>query len=148
MDSRAGFGYLSGMGTSHDAPVILFDGVCNLCNGVVTWILARDRRAVFRFAALQSPAAAALLAARGAPADLPDSLVLIDARGVHTRSDAALGIAAALGAPWSFLRVFRIVPRALRDALYDGIARRRYRWFGRRAECMVPTPELTRRFLT
>ncbi len=127
--------------------MILFDGVCNLCNGVVTWILARDRRAVFRFASLQSDAARALLAEHGASSDLPDSIVLIDADGTHTRSEAALRIAAELGPPWSLLRAARVLPRSLRDAVYDWIARHRYRWFGRRDQCMLPSSDAADRFL-
>lgn len=129
------------------APVILFDGVCNLCNGAVTWIIERDPRAVFVFGALQSDGARALLARHEALHDLPDSIVLIDASGVHTRSDAALRIAAQLGAPWSWLNVGRILPRGLRDAIYNWVARNRYRWFGKRDSCMLPTPDLAHRFL-
>ena len=128
-------------------PVLLFDGVCNLCNGTVQWILARDRRQVFRFASLQSPAARRLLDSVAAPADLPDSVVLIDGGRVLVRSDAAIAVARRLGFPWSMAAVGRAVPRVLRDAVYSWVARHRYRWFGRRATCWVPTPELSARFL-
>ncbi len=129
------------------APVILFDGVCNLCNGAVTWVIERDNRAYFRFASLQSGAARSALSDAGAPAIMPDSIVLLDADGVHVRSDAALRIAARLGMPWSLLSLARIVPRVLRDAVYDFIARNRYRWFGRRDVCMLPTAGVADRFL-
>lgn len=129
------------------APVILFDGVCNLCNGAVTWVIERDKRAYFRFASLQSGAARSALSDAGAPAIMPDSIVLLDADGVHVRSDAALRIAARLGMPWSLLSLARIVPRVLRDAVYDFIARNRYRWFGRRDVCMLPTAGVADRFL-
>jgi predicted DCC family thiol-disulfide oxidoreductase YuxK len=127
--------------------VILFDGVCNLCNGAVAWVIERDTRAYFRFASLQSSAARSALSAAGAPAIMPDSIVLLDADGVHVRSDAALRIAAALGMPWSLLSVARIVPRFVRDAVYDYIARNRYRWFGRRDACMLPAAGVADRFL-
>ena len=139
---------------SHEArsappsPVVLFDGVCNLCNGAVTWLLERDKRHVLRFGALQSEAAQRMLEAFGARDDLPDSIVLIDAAGVHTRSDAALRIASYLGLPWSLLSVGRVLPRALRNAIYDWIARHRYRWFGKRDSCMLPSPGVADRFLS
>lgn len=130
-------------------PLLLFDGVCNLCNASVAWILERDRRGRFRFASLQSDAARAALAAAGAgaPEALPDSMVLIDATGVHTQSDAVLGVGRHLGFPWSLARLGVAIPRPLRDALYAFVARGRYRWFGKRDTCMVPKPELAARFL-
>lgn len=128
-------------------PVVLFDGVCNLCNGAVGWILERDRRGVFRFASLRSAAARRLLDAASAPAALPDSIVLVDESGVHTRSAAVLRIARRLGFPWSLAVLASLIPRPGRDALYDAVARRRYRWFGRREACLVPTPERRARFL-
>lgn len=133
--------------TRDDAPVILFDGVCNLCNGAVQFVIRRDPRSRFRFASLQSTAARDLLARHGVTGDLPDSVVLVANGRVRTKSAAALGVAAGLGMPWSFLGVFRLIPSFLRDALYDWIARNRYRWFGRREQCMVPTPALRARFL-
>ncbi len=131
-------------------PLVLFDGVCNLCNASVRWIIRRDRDAQFRFASLQSQAAAAAIAAAGGPAgagEQPDSIVLIDEAGVHTRSDAALRIARRLPPPYSLLAVGRFVPRPIRDAVYRVIARYRYRWFGRLEACAVPDPELASRFL-
>ncbi len=133
--------------TRDDAPVILFDGVCNLCNGVVQFVIRRDPRARFRFASLQSAAARDLLTRHGVADDLPDSVVLVANGRVRTKSAAALGVAGGLGLPWSLLGVFWLVPAFLRDAVYDWIARNRYRWFGRREECMVPTPALRERFL-
>lgn len=127
--------------------VVLFDGVCNLCNAAVRFVIERDPGGRFRFAALDSEAARTLRHATGAPAALPDSIVLVDEDGEFTRSDAALRIARRLTFPWPLAYVFILVPRVLRDALYDWIARHRYRWFGRRDTCMVPTPELRGRFL-
>ena len=128
-------------------PVILFDGVCNLCSAAVRFVIERDPAARFSFASLQSDAARRLLADAGAVAPLPDSVVLLDAAGVHTRSDAALRIAAGLRLPWSLAAGLRIVPKALRDPVYDFVARHRYRWFGRQDACLVPTPEHRPRFL-
>ncbi|MCA8966515.1 MAG: DUF393 domain-containing protein [Planctomycetes bacterium] len=122
------------------APVVLYDGVCGLCQGWVQWVLAHDRRAVFRFAALQSKVAAELLAAVGATGPLPDSLVLVDGGAVHTRSGAALRVFGRLGLPWSLARLGLLVPPLLRNWTYDWIARHRYRWFGKREQCLVPTP--------
>lgn len=136
----------SGEASSDAIAVVLFDGVCHLCDGVVRWILAHDHDARFRFASLQSSAAARMLGERGAGA-LPDSIVLLDAGGVHVRSDAALRVVAHLGFPWSWLQVLRWLPRPVRDGLYASVARRRYSWFGRRDVCVRPTPALRSRFL-
>ena len=131
------------------APLVLFDGVCNLCNTTVQWLIERDPEGRLSFASLQSHAAKAALAEAGAvdPAELPDSFVLIDERGVHVRSTAALRMASRLGFPFSLARAAFVVPRPIRDAVYRTVARNRYRWFGRRDTCMRPTPELKSRFL-
>jgi predicted DCC family thiol-disulfide oxidoreductase YuxK len=130
-----------------DAPLILFDGECNLCTGSVQFVLRRDPRARFRFAALQSAFAREALAAAGAPASLPDSIVLIHRGRVRTKSAAALAIARGLRWPWPLLSVFWLVPYPIRDWVYGVIARNRYRWWGRRQQCWVPTPALRARFL-
>jgi predicted DCC family thiol-disulfide oxidoreductase YuxK len=135
-------------------PIILFDGVCNLCNSAVRWVIARDPEERFRFASLQSDAAQAILGdavrmkvgeTRRDP--IPDSIVLIDSEGVHTRSAAVLRIAHELGLPYSLLGVTVALPRSLRDRLYDLVARNRYRWFGRREACLRPPAPLAGRFL-
>jgi predicted DCC family thiol-disulfide oxidoreductase YuxK len=127
--------------------IVLFDGVCNLCNGAVRFIVARDPDARYRFAALDSDAARAVLRQIGVRTTLPDSIVLVDNTGVSSRSTAALRIARRLTFPWPLLYVFMLVPRPLRDAVYDFVARNRYRWFGRQELCLVPTPDLRGRFL-
>lgn len=120
-------------------PVVLFDGVCNLCNGAVLWIIRRDPEAKFRFAPLQS---------RPDLAGLPDSIVLIDSCGTHVRSEAVLRIALGLRSPWPLLgAIGRVFPRPVRDGIYNFVARRRYRWFGKQDECVLPTPELRARFI-
>ena len=135
-------------GTLH--PVVLFDGVCNLCNAAVQWLIERDPTGRFRYASLQSTVAHGLLSAHlsdEAIEALPDAIVLVDDAGVHTSSTAALRIAGKLGLPWKALAAFLVVPRFARDAVYRFVARHRYRWFGHREACMVPTPELAERFL-
>jgi predicted DCC family thiol-disulfide oxidoreductase YuxK len=127
--------------------IVLFDGVCNLCNDTVRFVLARDLEGRFKFAPLQSGAGRALLTKYGLSADLLGTVVLIEDGRAFERSDAALRIAAGLGGAWLALGALRLVPRPLRDALYDWIARNRYRWFGRREECALPTPDQRHRFL-
>jgi predicted DCC family thiol-disulfide oxidoreductase YuxK len=127
--------------------VILFDGVCNLCNRFVQFVIARDPRARFSFASLQSSAAARLAAARAGSTDGRESIVLLENGREFTESTAALRIVAALGFPWTLAGGLIIVPRPLRDWAYGVVARNRYRWFGKRQVCMVPTPDLKRRFL-
>jgi len=128
-------------------PVLLFDGVCNLCQGVVRFLLDRDRDARLRFAPLQSEFGRALLAHFALDADALDNVVLIDRAGAHARSEAALRCARLIGPPWSWSLVLRAIPRPLRDALYDFVARHRYRWFGRKDACPLPRPEWRDRFL-
>lgn len=128
-------------------PLILFDGVCNLCSGAVQFVLRRDRAARFRFASLQSAAGQRELARAGVLGKVPDSIVLLAGGRVRVKSAAALAIARGLRFPWPLLSVFWLVPFPLRDLVYDWIARNRYRWFGKRDECWVPTAELRSRFL-
>ncbi len=129
--------------------VVLFDGVCNLCNATVNFLIDHDRRRRLRFAAVQSDAAAALLARLGHTpvAGDPDSILFVEGGRVYQRSTAALRIARHLSLPWKLGYVWVIVPRPLRDLVYKWIARNRYRWFGKRDACRVPTPELKERFL-
>lgn len=142
-----------------DGPIVLFDGVCNFCNGAIQFIVDREREPRARFLALQSDSAKALLEGvfgaegakllqSGASGDGdPDSIVLIEGSRGFTHSTAALRIARYLRAPYSWLFALVIFPRPLRDLVYRFIARNRYRWFGRTETCRVPTPELRRRFL-
>jgi len=137
---------------SESAPdTILFDGVCNLCNGFVQFVIRHDAAGRFRFAALQSEAAQALLAAQGiAPAALagdPESVLLLSGGRLYSHSAAVLRIAGGLGGVWRLAGVGWLLPGAWRDALYRFVARHRYRWFGRQESCMLPTPALKARFL-
>ncbi|MBO2010749.1 thiol-disulfide oxidoreductase DCC family protein [Hymenobacter negativus] len=130
---------------------ILFDGVCNLCNGFVQFVIRHDPAGRFRFAALQSDAGRALLLAHGiAPAIVaaePESVLLLSAGKLYSHSDAVLRIAHGLGGSWRLAAVGSWLPRIWRDALYRFVARHRYRWFGRQESCMLPTPALKARFL-
>lgn len=130
------------------APTLLFDGVCNLCSGAVQFILAHERpNSPLRFTSLQSDAGQALLQHAGLRTDFLESLVLIDNGRAYTESSAALRTAAYLKAPWRWVRLFLIIPYFLRDPIYRWIARNRYRWFGQKTECWLPTPDLKARFL-
>ncbi len=135
------------MRSNYPFPVLLFDGVCNLCNASVQWVLPRDKAGLFRFAALQSEVGQDLLQHLGLDAGALDTVTLVDGNRVFTRSDAALEILRRLGRPWSWLSILRWLPRPLRDGLYNWVARNRYRWFGRREECWLPRPEWKTRFL-
>jgi len=130
-----------------ERPVILFDGVCNLCTASVRFVIARDRRKLFRFASLQSPVAERLLGKEPGPGDGLDSVILVVEGRIHRRSTAALLTARRLDGLWPLLAIFLVVPRPLRDAVYDWIGARRYRWFGKREVCWLPADDLSERFL-
>jgi len=121
-----------------ERPLLLFDGVCNLCHGAVRFVLAHERDASIRFASLQSEAGRAVLRGCGVDPDALDSVVFVERGEASMRSDAVLRLSRHLERPWSWLRAFRLVPRPIRDAAYDFIASRRYRWFGRQDACSVP----------
>lgn len=127
--------------------IVLFDGVCNFCNGSVNWIIRRDERGYFRFAALQSDAGAELQRKHALDASALDTLVLIEGGRVYTKSMGGLRIVRKMPWPWRVLYALIALPRSVRDFVYDWFARRRYRWFGKRDECMVPSPEVRERFL-
>ncbi len=128
--------------------VILFDGVCNLCNGTVLFVLKREKQPVFQFAALQSAAAKELLEQYGLPKDYNQTVLLIEGGKLYLGSTAALKIGQTLKFPWSFLsQAGFLVPKFIRDWVYGQIAEHRYQWFGKREVCMVPTKNLKERFL-
>ena len=128
-------------------PVILFDGVCNLCTGSVRFVIERDARKQFRFASLQSPVAEKLVGAQGRDGDRLESVVLVVGERTYRKSTAALLIARRLDGLWPLLSALLVIPRPLRDAVYDWIGKRRYRLFGKRDVCWKPRPELAERFL-
>ena len=127
--------------------LVLFDGVCNLCNRSVRFIIRHDPHGRFRFAPLQHPRLRTLLPAGSLPTGTPESVLYMRQGRLYTHSSAALWILRDLGGGWRLLWAGIIVPRPLRDAVYRWVARNRYRWFGRREACMVPTPDLRERFL-
>lgn len=132
----------------NDKKIILFDGVCNLCNNSVQFIIKRDKKDLFRYAALQSEVGQQLVQERGIDTSKVDSIILIDPGVAYfTKSDAALEISKSFGGLWGLLSVFSWVPTSIRNALYDLVARNRYKWFGKKEACMVPTPELKAKFL-
>ena len=128
--------------------ILLFDGVCNLCNGVVQFVIRHDSAGRFRFAALQSDAGQALLRRFGLSTTWFDSFVYVKDGQFYTESTAALWVARDMGGAWSLLWGLMVFPRFIRDAVYRLVARNRYRVFGKQDACMIPTPELKARFLS
>jgi predicted DCC family thiol-disulfide oxidoreductase YuxK len=128
-------------------PLVLFDGVCNLCSFWVRFCLARERGRALRFAAMQSATGESVLRAVGLPLDAYETFLFIEASAVYGKSDGFVRLVRHLRAPWSWLRITRVVPRPLRDWAYDRIARNRYRLFGRREQCLIPGREVADRFL-
>ena len=128
-------------------PIILFDGVCVRCTANARFVLRHDRRGHFRLASVQSEAGRALCRRFGVDPDNPDTMLVIEGDRARRDSDAVLAIAEGLGWPWRALGGLRLVPRGLRDALYRRVARNRYRLFGRREACWVPTPAQKERIL-
>lgn len=136
------------MDLPQDKLIILFDGVCNLCDGTVRFVIDHDKHDRFRFAALQSDTGKMLVRARGIDTSEVDSIILIEP-GVayYTKSAAALEIAKNFGGAWKLLAVFEWVPPPIRNWVYDRVAKNRYKWFGKKDACMVPNEELKARFL-
>lgn len=127
--------------------IILFDGVCNLCNSSVTFIIKKDSKNKFKFAALQSEVGQELVDRFHIDTDKTDSIILIDEEKAYIKSTAALRIAKELNGGWPLLYGFMILPNFLRNWVYDWVAKNRYRWFGKQESCMIPTPELKGKFL-
>ncbi len=135
------------MNKTESQKIILFDGVCNLCNGAVTFIIKRDPKSTFKFAALQSDIGQVLTAEHGIDTSKTDSIILVDNKKVYIKSTAALRIAKNLNGGYPLLYGFIIIPTVVRNWVYDWIAKNRYKWFGQKESCMIPTPELKSRFL-
>lgn len=131
----------------NENPVILFDGICNLCNGIVGFIIQKDPEAYFKFTPMQSTIGQSLQVKHGFNSEVMDTLVLIEGGSCLTKSDAALYIARHLPGLWSLLRYISYIPKPIRDWGYAIVVRNRYRWFGRKEKCMVPTPDIVNRFL-
>jgi predicted DCC family thiol-disulfide oxidoreductase YuxK len=126
--------------------ILLFDGECNLCNGAVQFLIKKDRHELFKFASLQSPIGGSLVGKYNVAKEL-DSFVYIKDGKAFTKSDAALHVSRDLGGIWKLAFLFICIPRSIRDKVYDFIAKNRYKWFGKKDVCMLPTPELKKRFL-
>ncbi|MGN6495087.1 MAG: thiol-disulfide oxidoreductase DCC family protein [Agriterribacter sp.] len=133
------------MNTQH--PVVLFDGVCNLCNSSVQFIIKKDKNKQFYFASLQGETGQALLKKFQLSTNHFNSFILVKDERVYTKSTAVLKLLKMLGGWWKLLYAFIVVPPFIRDAIYSFIAVNRYRWFGKRESCMLPTPDLRERFL-
>lgn len=129
-----------------DKSIVLFDGVCNLCNAVVQFIIKHDKKDQFRFVTLQSSVAEHLLKKLNySPKE--SSVLLVEDNSIYNKSTAALRIMKRLSGGWKFLSVFLLTPKFIRDKVYEFIAKNRYQWFGRKNECMLPSPELQKKFL-
>jgi len=128
-------------------PIILFDGVCNFCNSAVNFVIKRDKRSTLKFATLQSPVAQEMLLKNNLSESDLSSFVFIEKEKIFTRSTAALKVFKYLNGLWPLMYGFIIVPVFIRDGIYKLMAKNRYRWFGKREQCMVPTPDIRARFL-
>ena len=127
--------------------IILFDGVCNLCNEAVNFVIKRDTGNVFKFTPLQEKQGVLLLKTHAVDTQKLDSIVLIENEKVYVKSSAALRIARKLSGLWPLFFVLLIIPSFIRDGVYDFIAKNRYKWFGKKEQCMIPTPGLREKFL-
>ncbi|MEM6734843.1 MAG: DCC1-like thiol-disulfide oxidoreductase family protein [Bacteroidota bacterium] len=128
-------------------PILFFDGVCNLCNDSVKFVIRHDKNDFFRFASLQSHTAKELLPEHLTKENDLQGIVLLKNRELYEKSTAALLVAKKLSGLWPILYVFIIIPKPIRDKIYDFIARNRYRWFGKKDQCMIPSPEMKLRFI-
>lgn len=128
--------------------LILFDGVCNLCNTAVLYVIKRDKEKVFMFAPLQSDIGSKIIKKYNIDINKIDSILLFEHdKGLYYKSTAALKIASTLSFPTKLLSIFLLVPSFIRNVIYDYIAKRRYKWYGKQDSCMIPTPELNSKFL-
>lgn len=127
--------------------IVYFDGVCNLCNSAINFLIDQDKRQRLKFASLQSDAGVEILQRFSLPSDDYDSFLFLKEGQLFQKSDAVLEIVKVLGGAWSLMTVFKIIPKSIRDWMYTKVAQNRYQWFGKRNECRLPTPELKARFL-
>ncbi len=131
---------------NNNKPIIFFDGICNLCNASVQFVLKRDKKKHFLFASLQSDVARNILLHKNKKINM-NSIVLLQDDVVYSKSDAALLILKELRFPYNILVVFKVIPKTIRDGVYDFIAKNRYKWFGKKETCMVPKDDVLERFL-
>ena len=131
-----------------DKKIILFDGVCNLCDATVQFIIKKDKKDVFRFVALQSEIGQEIIQYIGIDISKTDSIILYEpGNAYYYKAEAAIKIASELGGVYSLMGAFSILPKAVSNAVYDYVARNRYKWYGKKNECMIPTPEMKAKFL-
>ena len=135
------------MSRTKEKKILLFDGVCNLCNATVQFVIKRDRANQFLFGSLQGSAGQEFMKKFGLPTNELNSFILVENGKAYTESTSILRTLKHLGNGWNLLYGFIIVPKFIRDFVYKVIAKNRYKWFGRRDECMVPRPEWTEKFL-
>ncbi len=132
----------------HDKKIILFDGVCNLCDATVQELIRKDKNDVFRFAALQSETGKEIVNYIGIDTSKIDSIILYEpGKAYHIKAEAAIEIAKSIGGVYSLLALFTVFPNWIKNSVYDFIARNRYKWYGKKESCMMPTPELKAKFL-
>lgn len=128
--------------------IILFDGVCNLCDSTVQFIIKRDKEDIFRFVTLQSELGEQIIKHIGVDRSKTDSIILYEPGiAYYYKAEAAIKIASALGGIYTLMNTFSILPKSLSNSVYDYIAKNRYKWYGKKDECMIPTPEMKAKFL-
>lgn len=127
--------------------VILFDGVCNLCNGFIQFIIKKDKKNKFKFCSLQSEQGQNIIKQNSKDLKNIDSVLLFTNNQIYNKSTAVLKIAKTLGFPYNIIKIISVIPVKLRDRIYDFIAKNRYRWFGKKTSCWIPTSELKEKFL-
>ncbi|NDI98766.1 thiol-disulfide oxidoreductase DCC family protein [Flavobacterium sp. LaA7.5] len=131
-----------------DKKIILFDGVCNLCDSTVQYLIKRDNKDVFRFVALQSEIGKQIIEHIGIDTTETDSIILYEPeKAYYYKAEAAIKIASALGGIYKLMNIFNILPKGLNNKVYDYVAKNRYKWYGKKEECMIPTPEMKAKFL-
>lgn len=131
-----------------DKKIILFDGVCNLCDSTVQYLIKRDNKDVFRFVALQSSLGKEIIDYIGIDTFKTDSIILYEpGKAYYYKAEAAIKIAAQLGGIYHLMKIFSILPKSFNNAVYDYVAKNRYKWYGKKDECMMPTPEMKAKFL-
>ncbi len=130
-----------------DHPIVLFDGVCNFCNGIINFLISQDKKNVLRFAAMQSEAGKKILTQYGFEPGYTKSFVFIINGKAYKKSTAALKLYNQLPWYWKWIQIFWIVPTFIRDGVYEYISENRYKWFGKKSQCMLPSPGIKSRFL-
>lgn len=131
-----------------DKKIILFDGVCNLCDNTVQFIIKHDKKDIFRFVALQSDLGISIINHIGIDISKTDSIILYEpGQAYYYKAQAAIKIAKELGGIYAILNIFSILPNKINNAVYDFVAKNRYKWYGKKDECMIPTPEMKAKFL-